>query len=75
MSSHNFHDSHPNTYDRMASGATLNVARVFLPELTKRFPITKSSYILDNACGTGIVSLIFSRGIVPGEDVLEVVAP
>lgn len=59
MSSHSFHDSHSNTYDRMASGATLNIARVFLPTLAERYPITKDSYILDNACGTGIVSLTF----------------
>jgi len=57
MSSYSFHNSHANTYDRMASGATFNIARAFLPTLIEKFPITKDSYVLDDACGTGIVSL------------------
>jgi ubiquinone/menaquinone biosynthesis C-methylase UbiE len=54
MSSKSFHNTHSNTYDRMASGCTLRVAAQFLPDLSP--PITRSSYILDNACGTGLVT-------------------
>lgn len=54
MASKSFHDAHGGTYDRMASGCTRTVAEKFLPELDP--PITKDSYILDNACGTGIVT-------------------
>jgi ubiquinone/menaquinone biosynthesis C-methylase UbiE len=60
MASKSFHDTHSNTYERMASYCTLNVAKQFLSTLSPR--ITRSSYILDNACGPGIVtSLIKSK--------------
>jgi ubiquinone/menaquinone biosynthesis C-methylase UbiE len=51
--SKSFHSTHAETYERMGSNATLNIAKVFVPELP---PIKDSSYILDNACGTGIVT-------------------
>lgn len=54
MSFNSFHDAHSNTYDRMASGCTRKVAEQFLSDLLPS--ITPSSYILDNACGTGIVT-------------------
>jgi ubiquinone/menaquinone biosynthesis C-methylase UbiE len=54
MSSKSFHDTHGSMYDRMASGCTRTVAQQFLPDLSP--PITSSSYILDNACGTGLVT-------------------
>lgn len=54
MTSKSFHDAHGSTYDRMASGCTRTVAEKFLPELSP--PITDSSYVLDNACGTGFVT-------------------
>lgn len=56
MASKSFHDTHSNTYDRMASQCTTTVARQFLRTLTP--PITPSSYVLDNACGTGIVTAL-----------------
>ncbi|KAH8599872.1 S-adenosyl-L-methionine-dependent methyltransferase [Bisporella sp. PMI_857] len=55
-SSHSFHDTHSDTYERMASRSTLNIALAYLPTLLQRFPITSSSHILDNACGTGLVT-------------------
>jgi ubiquinone/menaquinone biosynthesis C-methylase UbiE len=51
--SKSFHSVHAKTYARMGSNATLNIAKAFIPELP---PITSTSYILDNACGLGIVT-------------------
>jgi ubiquinone/menaquinone biosynthesis C-methylase UbiE len=52
-----FHNTHSNNYEKMASNCTLSVAKIALSD-----PITPSSYILNNACGTGIVtSLIKSQ--------------
>ncbi|PMD59108.1 S-adenosyl-L-methionine-dependent methyltransferase [Hyaloscypha bicolor E] len=47
----------------MAGNSTLSIAKLALTDhLFTSFPITPSSYILDNACGTGIVtSLIKSQ--------------
>jgi ubiquinone/menaquinone biosynthesis C-methylase UbiE len=59
MASKSFHDAHSNTYERMASYCTLNVARQFLSTLSP--PISRSSYILDNACGTGIVTSLIKN--------------
>lgn len=56
MASKSFHNTHSNTYERMGSNATTNIARAFLSDLTLLSPITESSYILDNACGPGIVT-------------------
>jgi ubiquinone/menaquinone biosynthesis C-methylase UbiE len=58
-----FHSAHSNNYDKMAGNSTSSIAELALtdPRFTS-FPITPSSYILDNACGTGIVtSLIKSQ--------------
>lgn len=38
----------------MASGATISVGKIAVDTLP--LPITKDSYILDNSCGTGLVS-------------------
>lgn len=54
MASHTFHNAHANMYDRMASGGSLGIARQAIAMLP--VPVTESSYVLDNACGTGIVS-------------------
>jgi ubiquinone/menaquinone biosynthesis C-methylase UbiE len=54
--SSSFHNAHANTYERMGSNATVNIAKHFLPDLSNFSPITPSSYILDNASGTGIVT-------------------
>lgn len=54
MASHTFHNTHSNTYDRMASGGSLSIAKQAIAMLP--IPINNSSYVLDNACGTGIVS-------------------
>ena len=51
-----FHDTHSNTYDRMAGNCTLSVATIVLADLP--VPITPDSYILDNACGSGLVTSI-----------------
>ncbi len=51
--------SHGDTYDRMASNATLNIIKQVLPSMLP-IPITPSSYILDNACGTGIVTQLIT---------------
>jgi ubiquinone/menaquinone biosynthesis C-methylase UbiE len=51
--SSSFHDANSNTYDRMACGATYSIAKQLVPFLP---PITTSSRILDNACGTGVVT-------------------
>lgn len=61
--SSSFHNTHSNNYEKMASNCTLSVAKIALTDpIFNSFPITPSSYILDNACGTGIVtSLIKSR--------------
>ncbi|KAL2075654.1 hypothetical protein VTL71DRAFT_597 [Oculimacula yallundae] len=48
-----FHSKHSNMYDRMASNCTYSVAVGMLPYLS---PITSTSYVLDNACGTGLVT-------------------
>ena len=59
MSDHtssSYHDTHSNTYDRMASKATYNLAAHFLPTIAP--PIMADSYILDNASGTRIVSAL-----------------
>ncbi|TVY65727.1 Glandicoline B O-methyltransferase roqN [Lachnellula suecica] len=49
-----FHSLHANVYDRMASGATISIGAIAIDTLP--LPITPSSYILDNSCGTGLVS-------------------
>ena len=54
MASQGFHSLHANVYDRMASGATISVGKIAVDTLP--LPITKDSYILDNSCGTGLVS-------------------
>lgn len=54
MASASFHNTHGNKYDRMTSGGTVVIANQVIAMLP--VPITSSSYILDNACGTGIVS-------------------
>jgi ubiquinone/menaquinone biosynthesis C-methylase UbiE len=52
-----FHNTHSNNYDKMASNSTFSVARIALADpIFTSFPINSSSYILDNACGTGIVT-------------------
>ncbi|RDW88604.1 hypothetical protein BP6252_00636 [Coleophoma cylindrospora] len=56
MASKSFHDIHSNSYDRMSSRCTTTVAAQILGSLTP--PITPDSYILDNACGTGIVTTL-----------------
>jgi ubiquinone/menaquinone biosynthesis C-methylase UbiE len=58
-----FHSTHSNNYDKMASNSTFSIAKIALTDpIFASFPITPSSYILDNACGTGIVtSLIKSQ--------------
>jgi ubiquinone/menaquinone biosynthesis C-methylase UbiE len=58
-----FHSTYSNNYDKMAGNSTLSIAKLALTDhLFTSFPITPSSYILDNACGTGIVtSLIKSQ--------------
>jgi ubiquinone/menaquinone biosynthesis C-methylase UbiE len=56
MASKTFHSLHSTTYDRMASKSTYNIAKTIIPALFP--PITPSSYILDNACGSGIVSAL-----------------
>jgi len=58
-----FHSTHSNNYDKMASNSTFSIAKLALTDpLFTSFSITSSSYILDNACGTGIVaSLIKSQ--------------
>ena len=56
-SSSSFHSMHSNNYDKMASNSTFSIAKLALTDpLFTSFPITPSSYILDNACGTGIVT-------------------
>ena len=46
-----------NNFDKMASNSTLSIAKLALADsLFTAFPITPSSYILDNACGTGVVT-------------------
>jgi ubiquinone/menaquinone biosynthesis C-methylase UbiE len=61
--SSSFHSTHSNNYDKMASNSTCSVAKLALSDpIFTSFPITPTSYILDNACGTGIVtSLIKSQ--------------
>ncbi|KUJ22047.1 S-adenosyl-L-methionine-dependent methyltransferase [Mollisia scopiformis] len=54
MASQTFLNTHSNSYDRMTSGGTLSIAKQAIAMLP--IPITDSSYVLDNACGTGIVS-------------------
>ncbi|KAG9237740.1 S-adenosyl-L-methionine-dependent methyltransferase [Amylocarpus encephaloides] len=54
-----FHDAHSNTYDQMASNCTLNIAKQFVKDLP--LPITNDSHILDNACGTGLVTLLLKQ--------------
>ncbi|KAH8668191.1 S-adenosyl-L-methionine-dependent methyltransferase [Tricladium varicosporioides] len=49
-----FHDANAHKYDRMASGCTASIAEQFLKNLP--VPITEESIVLDNACGTGLVS-------------------
>ena len=63
LSSSSFHSSHSNNYDKMASNSTFSIAKLVLEDpIFTSFPIASSSYILDNACGTGIVtSLIKSQ--------------
>lgn len=58
-----FHSTHSKNYDKMASNSTLSIAKLALTDhLFTSFLITPSSYILDNACGTGIItSLIQSQ--------------
>ncbi|KAF8852604.1 S-adenosyl-L-methionine-dependent methyltransferase [Acephala macrosclerotiorum] len=54
MASHNFYNAHANNYDRMTSGGSLGIAKQAIAMLP--VPVKRSSYVLDNACGTGIVS-------------------
>ena len=54
MASKTFHDANSNTYDRMTSNSTLTIAKKVVSELDP--PITSASYVLDNACGTGVVT-------------------
>jgi ubiquinone/menaquinone biosynthesis C-methylase UbiE len=58
-----FYSTHSNNYDKMASNSTFSIAKLALTDpIFISFPITPSSYILNNACGTGIVtSLIKSQ--------------
>jgi hypothetical protein len=54
MATHLSQDKNGDFYERLNSKSTLNIAKVFLAELTP--PITDSSYILDNACGPAVVT-------------------
>jgi ubiquinone/menaquinone biosynthesis C-methylase UbiE len=58
-----FHSTHNKNYDKMASNSTLSIAKLALTDhFFTSFLITPFSYILDNACGTGIItSLIQSQ--------------
>jgi ubiquinone/menaquinone biosynthesis C-methylase UbiE len=58
-----FHSTHSKNYDKRASNSTLSIAKLAITDhLFTSFPITPSSYILDNTCGTGIItSLIKSQ--------------
>lgn len=46
--------SYSTTYERMTGGCTSHLAREMLNSASP--PLTSSSYILDNACGPGIVT-------------------
>lgn len=50
-----FHNKHSEVYDRMALNCTLSIAIQIVPLLP---PITSTSYILDNSCGTGFVTSV-----------------
>jgi ubiquinone/menaquinone biosynthesis C-methylase UbiE len=55
----NFHNTHSNTNDRMAGGCTtLNAIHIVSSLRCLYFPapITSSSTILNNACGTGLMT-------------------
>jgi ubiquinone/menaquinone biosynthesis C-methylase UbiE len=54
MASHSFHSTHSNKYDRMTRGGSTSIARPALAMLP--VTTTDSFYVLDNACGTSIVS-------------------
>jgi ubiquinone/menaquinone biosynthesis C-methylase UbiE len=58
-----FHSTHSKNYDKRASNSTLSIAKLAITDhLFTSFPITPSSYIPDNTCGTGIIaSLIKSQ--------------
>ncbi len=56
-----FHSTHSSTYDRGTSKCTYSIASQFLPLLP---PITSSSYILDNSCGTGLITALI-KALVP----------
>ncbi|PMD46346.1 S-adenosyl-L-methionine-dependent methyltransferase [Hyaloscypha variabilis F] len=57
LGSSSFHSTHSNNYDKMASNSTFSIAKLALSDpIFASFPITSSSYVLDNACGTGIVT-------------------
>jgi ubiquinone/menaquinone biosynthesis C-methylase UbiE len=58
-----FHSTHSKNYEKRAGNTTLSIAKLALTDhLSTSFPITLSYYILDNACGTGIItSLIKSQ--------------
>ncbi|KAG0648819.1 Methyltransferase tpcH [Hyphodiscus hymeniophilus] len=49
-----FHSANAEKYERMASNATLNIAKTFMLDILPT--ITETSYILDNACGTGLLT-------------------
>jgi ubiquinone/menaquinone biosynthesis C-methylase UbiE len=57
LGSSSFHSTHSNNYDKMASNSTFSIAKLaLLDPIFASFPITSSSCVLDNACGTGIVT-------------------
>jgi SAM-dependent methyltransferase len=65
---HSFHNAHSTTYERMAGGCTNLVAQHIVTSLSapptspyslpRPHPITPTSHILDNACGSGLVTSI-----------------
>ncbi len=57
MLSYSFHNTHSTTYERLAGGCTRRVAEYIVTStLPRTLPITSQSRILDNACGTGLVT-------------------
>jgi ubiquinone/menaquinone biosynthesis C-methylase UbiE len=70
QSSTSFHSQGSSTYERMAMGCTGHVAQQMISILSRQIPLSRStvsslydippitpnSYVLDNACGTGLVT-------------------